>query len=190
MIINAFKEKIFPLSPEESLFEDEDVHRGDEDTNENQNNLDDLDKAVVINDEMIDKELFKQYFDYESLNKMLEDLYTKEGTSSNKTTADMIRNKLSNFSRNVIRMTPGEIAAKRLFKIMNTVARILDFNKQSQEGKGLKILTPQQMLTRLPIFLVQIKAGNNSPKLKNEIRQLLYSLYRSKKLRKHFMNAI
>ena len=84
MIINAFKNKIFPLSPEEGLFEDEDVHRGDEDEHEDGNNLDDLDyldRVVVINNEIIDKELFKQYFDYESLNEILEDLYTKEGTS-------------------------------------------------------------------------------------------------------------
>ena len=54
----------------------------------------------------------------------------------------------------------------------------------SQSGKGLIILTPQQMLTRLPILLAQIKAGNNSQELKNEIRQLLYSLYRSKKISK------
>ena len=52
------------------------------------------------------------------------------------------------------------------------------------KGKGLKILTPQQMLTRLPVTLAQLQAGNNSQKLKNEIRQLLYSLYRSKKLSK------
>ena len=53
--------------------------------------------------------------------------------------------------------------------------------RRKQEGQGLKILTPQQMLSRLPIHLAQLKAGNNSQKLKNEIRQLLYSLYRSKK---------
>ena len=52
------------------------------------------------------------------------------------------------------------------------------------EGQGLKILTPNQMLSRLPITLTQLKAGNNSEKLKNEIIQLLYSLYRSKKLTK------
>ena len=46
------------------------------------------------------------------------------------------------------------------------------------EGQGLKILTPQQMLSRLPISLAQLKVGNNSEKLKNEIRKLLYSLYR------------
>ena len=66
--------------------------------------------------------------------------------------------------------------------------------KRKQEAKRLKILTPQQMLSRLPIFLAQLKAGNNSEKLKNEIRQLLHSLYRSKKLSKtiynSFVNAI
>ena len=50
--------------------------------------------------------------------------------------------------------------------------------RRSQRGEGLKILTPQQMLSRLPISLAQLKAGNNSQKLKNEIRKLLYSLYR------------
>ena len=46
----------------------------------------------------------------------------------------------------------------------------------NKEGKGLKILTNKQMLNRLPILLAQIQAGNNSMKLKNEIRQILYSL--------------
>ena len=48
------------------------------------------------------------------------------------------------------------------------------------DGKGLKILTPDQMLSRLPITLAQLKSGNNPQKLINEIRQLLHSLYRSK----------
>ena len=60
----------------------------------------------------------------------------------------------------------------------------------SLEGQGLKILTPDQMLSRLPISLVQLKALNNSGKLKNEIRQLLYSLYRSKKLTKTIYNNL
>ena len=50
--------------------------------------------------------------------------------------------------------------------------------RRNQQGKGLKMLTPNQMLSRLPISLAQLKAGNNSEKLKNGIRQLLYSLYR------------
>ena len=68
---------------------------------------------------------------------------------------------------------------------------ILDFNKQNQQkGQGLKILTPNQMLSRLPITLAQLKAGNNSDKLKNEIRQLLYSLYRSKNMTKQVYNNL
>ena len=57
-------------------------------------------------------------------------------------------------------------------------------------GKGLKILTPNQMLSTLPISSAQLNAGNNSEKLKNEIRQLLYSLYRSKKLTKQLYNSL
>ena len=53
-----------------------------------------------------------------------------------------------------------------------------------QEGKGLKILTSIQMLKRLPIALAQIRAGNNSESLLNEIRKIAYYLYRSKKLLK------
>ena len=64
------------------------------------------------------------------------------------------------------------------------IEKISSGSSGSKSGKGLKILTPQQMLTRFPILLAQIKAGNNSRELKNKIRQLLYSLYRSKKISK------
>ena len=62
--------------------------------------------------------------------------------------------------------------------------------RREHEGQGLKLLTPEQMLGRLPISLAQLKAGNNSEKLKNEIRQLLYLLYRSKKLIKTTYNSL
>ena len=58
------------------------------------------------------------------------------------------------------------------------------------EGKGLKILTPNQMLKRLPIALAQVKAGNNSESLLNEIRQIVYSLYQSKEITKKVYNNI
>ena len=61
-------------------------------------------------------------------------------------------------------------------KIIGIVEKILEFNRQ-QKGKGLRILTPQQMLQRLPIALAQIKGGNNSESLLNEIREIVYSLY-------------
>ena len=69
-------------------------------------------------------------------------------------------------------------------------SRIFQVFKESQEGKGLKILTPNQMLKRLPIALAQVKAGNNSESLLNEIRQIVYSLYRSKEITKKVYNNI
>ena len=61
---------------------------------------------------------------------------------------------------------------------------------REQKGKGLKILTPNQMLKRLPIALAQVKAGNNSESLLNEIKQIVYSLYRSKEITKKVYNNI
>ena len=61
---------------------------------------------------------------------------------------------------------------------------------REQEGTGLKILTSNQMFKRLPIALAQIKAGNNSESLLNEIRQIVYYLYRSKKITKMLYNNI
>ena len=83
-------------------------------------------------------------------------------------------------------MSKEEIENETPDKILKIVKEILNFNNkiQKQQGSGLKKLTSNQMLSRLPITLAQLKAGNNSEKLKNEIRQLLYSLYRSKKLMK------
>ena len=68
-------------------------------------------------------------------------------------------------------------------ELVNLVEMILEFNRQ-QQGKGLKMLTSNQMFSRLQITLAQLKAGNNSEKLNNEISQLFYSLYRSKALTK------
>ena len=66
--------------------------------------------------------------------------------------------------------------------------------RKNQQGQGLKILTPDQMLSRLPITVAKLKARNNSQQLIGEIRQLFYSLYHSKKLTKtiynHLINTI
>ena len=62
--------------------------------------------------------------------------------------------------------------------------------KRNKKEFELKILTPDQMFNRLPISLAQLKAGNNSEKLTNEIRKLLYSLYRSKNLTKTIYNNL
>ena len=89
-------------------------------------------------------------------------------------------------------MSEDEKETENPDKILETVEEILIFNRENREqkGLGLKILTPNQMLSRLPITLAQLKAGNNSEKLKNEIRQLLHSLYRSKKLTKQLDKSL
>ena len=83
-------------------------------------------------------------------------------------------------------MAADEITTEKPDKTLEIVKEILDFNNRirKQHVSASKILTPNQMLSRLPILLAQLKVGNNSEKLKNEIRQILYSLYRSKKLTK------
>ena len=65
-----------------------------------------------------------------------------------------------------------------------------DYENEESSGSGLKILTNKQMLNHSPILLTQIQAGNNSTKLKNEARQILYSLYRSKVLTKTVYNNL
>ena len=61
---------------------------------------------------------------------------------------------------------------------------------RATKGTGLKILTPKQMLQRLPIVLAQVKASNNSESLLNEIQQIFYSLYQSKQITKKLYNNI
>ena len=62
--------------------------------------------------------------------------------------------------------------------------------KQNKEQDCLKILTPKQMLQRLPIALAQIKAGNKLEILFNEVRQIVYSLYQSKEITKKVFNSM
>ena len=73
-------------------------------------------------------------------------------------------------------------------EMVKLVEIILEFNREQEQG--LKILTPNQMLSRLPISLAKLKAENNSEKLKNEIRQLLYFLYISKKITKQLYQSL
>ena len=85
-----------------------------------------------------------------------------------------------------------------LYKVRNSVVEFFDdYSSMMSEAKlkasietGLKILTPKQMLQRLPIALAQVKAGNNSENLLNEIRQVVYSLYQSMEITKRVYNNI
>ena len=101
-----------------------------------------------------------------------------------------INSGLKDFKKENKKISEEERITEKSDKIIKTVKKILKFNKRKQEGQGIKILTPNQMLSRLPISLAQLQAGNNSEKLKNETRQLLYALYSSKNMTKQVYNNL
>ena len=90
----------------------------------------------------------------------------------------VIKSALKDLKEEIKEMSEEEGKIEKPDKIVEIVEKILMFNEQQQEeGKVLKILMPNQMLSRLPISLAELQAGNNSQKVENEISQLLYSLY-------------
>ena len=91
---------------------------------------------------------------------------------------NVIHSGLKDLKKQITNMSEEKEEIEKPDKIIDIVAEIIAFNKKIQSGRGLKILTPDQMLSSLPITLAQLKAGNSSEKRKNEIRQLSYSLYR------------
>ena len=125
--------------------------------------------------------MFKNYFNFAVPSVLAKQLYVAKNKNKNNKLVNVIKSRLNDL-KNENKMSEDEKEIEQPDKILKIVEEILEFNKQNQSGKGLKILTPNQMLSRLPITLAQLKAGNNSEKLKIEIRQLLYSLYRLQKL--------
>ena len=111
----------------------------------------------------INEQILKGYLGYESPSFLVKDLY-----ESNQNKNDMIVKYLNESLINL----RNKIDIKEISKNENSkkvayiVEKILDFNKQ-QKGKGIKILTPKQMLQRLPIALAQVKVGNTSENLLN-----------------------
>ena len=111
-------------------------------------------------------------------------LYTTNDKIKNNELVSAINSGLKELKEEIKNMSSELKEIGKPDKIVEIVEKILEFNEQNQQGKGLKILTPNQMLSRLQITLTQLKAGDNSEKLKNEIRQLLHSLYCSKNMTK------
>ena len=103
---------------------------------------------------------------------------------------NMFNSALKDLKKEIEKMSKKEKKIEKPNNIVKVAERIIELNKQNQQGKGLKILTPNQILSRLPIALAQLQAGNDSEKLKNEIRQLLYSLYCSKNMTKQVYNNL
>ena len=124
--------------------------------------------------------LFDKYYPYRRPDEMLQDLNDSKSIVDNGDKLALI-DKSFDYIADKAKKMPLSTNKKKFVKILNIVNKILKLNEQIRWGQELKILTPDQMVSRLPIYLAQLKAGNNSGKFRNEIRQLLYSLYRSKK---------
>ena len=123
--------------------------------------------------------MFKNYFtNSQSPSDMCKKLRDTEG-NKNEDQVQAIKKMLDKMKKCIKRFSEDKKSIiKENEKIINMVERILHFNQLEQQTSGLKILTPNQMLSRLPVSSAQLNARNNSEKLKNEIRELLYSLYR------------
>ena len=142
-------------------------------------------------DAHVNDELFQKYFKLQKPSLMYKILRTLNDKEKNSNVVNMFNSPLKDLKEEIKKMSKEEIEDEKPEEIVRVVEIILDFNKiKQQKGQGIKILTPNQMLNRLPIALAQLQAGNNSNKLKNEIRQLLYSLYRSKNMTKQVYNNL
>ena len=129
--------------------------------------------------------LFNEYFtNYRSPSDMYKKLLATKG-ERNEDQVYVIKKVLNKMKKNIEKVLEDrKFMTEENEKIIDIVERIFYLKQLDQSGQGLKMLTPNEMLSRLTISLAQLKAGNTSKKLKNEIRQLLYSLYQSEKLTK------
>ena len=113
----------------------------------------------------LDKDVFYEYFGYKMPSEMASKL-VKSNKEDNINLVALIQENLSKLIEGYHNTPDENVMKEELRKIKHTVERILDFNEEYKKGQGLKILTPKQMLSRLPISLAQLKAENNSQKLK------------------------
>ena len=193
-IIGFFKKELFRikvmyLKQKKKKSEEESEDESEEESEEERAKK--LIKYVKNESKDINYNLFKDYFNFVVPSTLRKKLYEIKNKKESNKLVNVIKTGLSDLKDKNKEMSEDEkTKIEQPNKILKIVEEILEFNKQNQSGKGLKILTPNQMLSRLPIFLAQLKAGNNSQKLKNEIRQLLYSLYRSKKLTKQLYKSL
>ena len=201
MIIDAFKNKIFPMVPtgfEDDVDEDELLKRHERDSTlptikekpeDEIPNISTLEQITEL-DKFYGSDLIYKYFLENSLIKIIRKLkdYKKspEKLQMYNTLITRLNIGLERLENYINNMSEDEVENKKLDYLRHLVKKIVDASQkldeksaaQRQQGQGLKIITPKEMITRLPILLAQLKAGNNSQKLKNEIRQTMNSLYR------------
>ena len=199
-VIDAFKTGIFPYIDGSRIKKESEEESGGESEEESEEKKlekikDDFKKFIeYIGNESksINCDLFKDFSDFWVPSALAKKLYETKNKRNNSKLLNTIKDRWSHLEDKVKEMSEDEKEIEQPDRILKIVEEILNSNKEiwQKEGLRLKILTRNQMLSRLPISLAQLKTGNNSEKLKNEIRQLLYSLYRSKKLTKQLYKSL
>ena len=126
-------------------------------------------KQITDEETDINYEIFKKYFKNQRPSDMLMFLNKTNDTEKKNQLVKLINSGLKDLKEEIKKMSEAEIENEDPKSIVNIVEKILKFNKQNQQGQGIKILTTNQMLNRLTIALAQLQAGNNSNKLKTEI---------------------
>ena len=162
-----------------------------EEQDKEQFDLDYLIELIINREKLpINNELFKKHFNLENPIFMYKVLNETKDKEKNSKLVNIFNSGWEYLEKEIKEMSKEEIETEKSYNIVIVVKKIFEINKINQEGKGLKILTPNQMLSRLPIVLAQLQGGDNSNKLKNEIRQLLYSLYRSKNMTEQIYKSL
>ena len=131
-------------------------------------------KQITDEEKDINDDLFNKYFKFQRSSDIITLLDKTNDTEKNSKLVNLINSGLKDLKEEVKKMSAAEIE--------NEDPELI--------GQGIKILTPNQMLNRLPIALAQLQAGNNSNKFENEIRQLLYSLHHSKNMTEQIYKSL
>ena len=174
-IIEGFKNGVFPVyyGNRDRFSEDEDDDEEDEDEEDEEKQEEQrpikydcktLIKQITDEEKDINDEILKKYFKVKRPSDMLVFLKRTNDTVRKKELVSLINSGLKDLKEETKKMSKVEIDIEKPDKIVNIVEKILKFNEQNQQGEGIKILTPNQMLNRLLIALAQLQAGNNSKK--------------------------
>ena len=146
--------------------EEQEEEQEQKEQKETKTDIDEFSNYIAEEEAHINKELFIKHFNYQKPSDMLNHLYETNDINNNNKLVSVIFSGKKDLKKEIKEIPKEEKKIEKPDNIVKFVEEILKFNKQYQEGQGIKILTPNQMLSRLPISLAQLQAGNNSEKLK------------------------
>ena len=161
-IIEGFKKGIFLLKSDDDDDDDDDEDDDDDNYDSGQqqaskrstkHDVNAFNEQINKEEADINKDLFKKHFNFQRPSDLLKYLYKTNDREENNKLLSVINSRLQDLKEEIKEMSEKERKIEKPDKIAKIVKEILKFNKQKQEGRGLKILTPRQMLSRLPISL-------------------------------------